>query len=309
MIGKTLKWFFIGITILLISLGVFSYTADLPAEDVEAKYANNASKFVNLEGMRVHYRDQGTGPALVLIHGSNSSLHTWEGWVQELSDDFRVISLDLPGHGLTGPDPISRYDWISMAKIVNQLTQKLGTDTFSIAGNSMGGAIAWNYTLLYPEKIENLILLDSAGYPRDEGRPALIKAFGLPVIGHIMTKISSRLAVRKSIEDVYGDKSKVSPELVTLYQDLGLRKGNREAARQRLSAIPNEVLYQKIPSIDVPTLILWGDLDRWILPKYAEKFATDIQNSQLKIYKGLGHIPMEEDPKQTARDVKIFLQQ
>ncbi len=308
MIGKMVKWVSIGSVVILISLGLISITLDLPAKDVEAKYTNEASQFIEIGEMRVHYRDQGTGAALVLIHGSNSSLHTWEGWVRELSNDFRVISLDLPGHGLTGPDAKGRYDWISMAQVVDQLTQELDVDRFSIAGNSMGGAIAWNYTMLHPTKIEKLILIDSAGYPREEGRPAIIKAFGLPVIGQLMTKISSRFAVRKSIEDVYGDRTKVTSELVTLYQDLGLREGNREAARKRLSAEPNVVLYKKIPSIQVPTLILWGDQDRWILPKYATKFAADIQNSQLKMYKGLGHIPMEENPELTARDAKMFLQ-
>lgn len=308
MVGKMVKWVSVGIVITLISAGLFSITSDLPAGDVEAKYVNSASKFMNINGMRVHYRDQGSGPALMLIHGSNSSLHTWEGWVRELSDDFRVISLDLPGHGLTGPDAKERYDWISMVKVVDQLAQKLGVKTFSIAGNSMGGAIAWNYTVLHPEKIEKLILLDSAGYPHEEGRPAILTAFGLPIIGHAMTKISSRFAIRKSVEDVYGDKTKVTPKLVTLYQELGLREGNREAARKRLSAKPDGTLYNKIPSITAPTLVLWGDQDRWILPKYAAKFVSDIHYSQLIMYKGLGHVPMEEDPIQTAADAKIFLQ-
>ncbi|MBR9651607.1 alpha/beta fold hydrolase [Thalassovita aquimarina] len=307
--GKKTKRAIVISLALVLGAGMAAYTPELPAAQVEQKYATPESRFVEIDGLRVHYRDQGQGPALVLVHGSNASLQTWEGWVERLSEDFRVISLDLPGHGLTGPDPQGRYDWISMATLVDQLVQRLKLDTFSLAGNSMGGAVAWNYAVMHPDKIEKLILIDSRGYPSEEPMPAIFKAYATPVVGHLLTRVTPRAAIASSLRKVYGDPDKVDAELVTQYHDLTLRAGNREATRERLSVPSNDRLLPRIGTITAPTLILWGTDDSWILPKYATRFLQDIENSTLRLYDGLGHAPMEEDPERTARDVRAFLLQ
>lgn len=294
---------------LLLGAGVAVYTPERPAAQIEQKYASPESRFVEIDGLRVHYRDQGQGPALVLLHGSNASLQTWDGWVERLSDDFRVITLDLPGHGLTGPDPKGRYDWIAMASVVDRLVRRLELESFSLAGNSMGGAVAWNYAVMHPGKVEKLILIASRGYPSEEPMPAIFKAYATPVIGQLMTRVTPRAAIAASLRKVYGDPDKVDDDLITQYHDLTLRAGNREATRQRLSAPSNDRLLPRIGTITAPTLILWGSEDRWILPKYASHFARDIENSTLRLYEGLGHAPMEEDPERTARDARAFLLQ
>jgi len=285
-------------------------TPDLPSEYLEKKYANGASKFADIDGLRVHYRDDGqvdNDKVLVLVHGSNASLHTWEGWVRELSANFRIITMDLPGHGLTGPDVKGRYDWISMANMLDALVQKIGVERFAIAGNSMGGAVAWNYALMHPEKIEKLILIDSRGYPSEEPMPPIFKAYATPGLGQMMTVVTPRFAVEGSIRDLYGDSSKITDDLVTLYHDMTLRTGNREATRQRLSAPSNDHQLKNIGDIKVPTLVMWGKSDRWILPKYAQRFIADIEGARLKLYDDLGHLPMEEAPKRTAQDAQNFL--
>ncbi|WP_112322781.1 alpha/beta fold hydrolase [Oceanibium sediminis] len=292
----------------VIGAGAVLYTPSLPATTLEAKYTNDASQFMEIDGLRVHYRDQGQGDPLVLIHGSNASLHTWEGWVKALEGDFRVISLDLPGHGLTGPDAAGRYDWISMAGIVDTLMARLGLESFAIAGNSMGGAVAWNYAILHPEKVEKLILLNSRGYPSEEPMPAIFKAYATPVLGHVLTRVTPRSSVSASLETVYGDPGKLGAEQVTLYHDLMLREGNREATRVRLSQPSRDDLLPRIGEIEAPTLIMWGTEDRWILPKYAERFDRDIPDSEVLLFDGAGHAPMEEIPQVTANAARAFLQ-
>lgn len=294
---------------LLLGAGVVAYTPEQPAAQMEQKYASPESRFVEIDGLRVHYRDQGQGPALVLLHGSNASLQTWDGWVERLSGDFRVITLDLPGHGLTGPDPKGRYDWIAMASVVDRLVRRLELESFALAGNSMGGAVAWNYAVMHPGKVEKLILIASRGYPSEEPMPAIFKAYATPVIGQLMTRVTPRAAIAASLRKVYGDPNKVDADLVTQYHDLTLRAGNREATRLRLSAPSNDRLLPRIGTITAPTLILWGSEDHWILPKYGSHFARDIENSTLRLYEGLGHAPMEEDPERTARDARAFLLQ
>lgn len=295
--------------VLILAAGTAAYTPELPAAQLEQKYTDAHSRFTEIDGLRVHYRDQGTGPALVLVHGSNAALQTWDGWTEVLSQDFRVIALDLPGHGLTGPDPKGRYDWISMAALVDDLTTQLGLSSFSIAGNSMGGAVAWNYAVMYPAKVEKLILLDSRGYPSEEPMPAIFKAYATPILGHLLTRITPRSAIAASLAKVYGDPETLDEDQVTLYHELTLRAGNREATRQRLSSPSNDRLLPRIGTITAPTLIMWGKADSWILPKYAANFLRDIENSSLRMYDGLGHAPMEEAPELTARDARAFLLQ
>jgi pimeloyl-ACP methyl ester carboxylesterase len=296
------------LSLLLLAVVILSFMArrDRKATEVETRRANAASKFAEVDGLRIHYRDRGEGSPLVLLHGSNSSLQTWEGWVSALSADHRVITLDLPGHGLTGPDAKQRYSAAQMAEVVDLFVGKLGVARFALAGNSMGGNVAWHYTLAHPDKVERLILVDSAGYPREEPRPFALRAMSSSLFGVVAQHVTPRFMIARSVKDTYGDPSKVTDARVDEYEDQLLREGNREATRIRLSSAADDGQQSRLAEIKVPTLILWGALDRWILPKYGERFAKDIPGSTLVMLPGLGHIPMEEDPAATASAVRAW---
>jgi pimeloyl-ACP methyl ester carboxylesterase len=288
---------------LVIALGV---RRDRPAADVERRWAAPPSQFVDVDGLRVHVRDRGHGDAIVLLHGSNASLFTWEGWAEVLARDHRVVTLDLPGHGLTGPDPRGRYSAVGMAEVVNRVADRLGLSRFTIGGNSMGGGVAWHYALLHPERVDRLILVDAAGYPRQEPRPLGFRLFSMPLVGHVVRFVTPRFMLRKSLREAYGDPSRVSDALVDQYEDFTLRAGNREATRQRF-ALPEDGMYTRMSEIRVPTLILWGSRDRWILPRYGERFHAEIPGSRLVMLDGLGHVPMEEDPARSLAPVLELL--
>lgn len=290
--------------LLLVALGL---RCDRPKAEVEARRATPPSSFLTVDGLRVHYRDRGHGPAVVLLHGSNSSLFTWEGWSTALAAGHRVVTLDLPGHGLTGPDPQHRYRPAEMAGFVDRFVVALGLERFALAGNSMGGGVAWRYALAHPDRVERLVLVDAAGYPREEPRPAGIRAFSLPGIGRLARWVTPRFAVAASVRDVYADPSRVTHALVDLYEDLLLREGNREATRERLSQPDDDGLFARIGELHLPTLILWGQRDRWILPRYAARFHADIRGSRLVLLENLGHVPMEEDPARSLAPVRAFL--
>jgi pimeloyl-ACP methyl ester carboxylesterase len=280
---------------------------DRPAAEVEARRGGPPSRFLAVDGMRVHYRDQGRGPVLVLLHGSNASLFTWEGWVHELSGDFRMISLDLPGHGLTGPHPQQRYGVDDMAAFVDHVVARLGVERFTLVGNSMGGDVAWHYALRHPTKVERLILLDAVGYPWEEPLPPIFRLYSWPVLGALPTVVTPRFAVAASLRDVYGDPSRVTDDLIDLYEDVTLREGNRDATRIRFRLPTSDALFLRLHEIQAPTLIQWGGRDRWVALKYGRRFESDIPNSRLVVYPSLGHVPMEEDPATTARDARAFL--
>lgn len=284
-----------------------AYRSDLPVDELVARYTGPPSRFAEVQGMRIHYRDQGAGPALVLLHGSPNSLHTWEGWVAELRNEFRLISLDCPGNGLTGPHPRAEYDAVALARVVEALAVELRLETFALAGNSKGGEVAWHYTLAYPERVEKLILVAAIGLPVDEPLPAVFRMLRWPLVGRLLAKLTPRAFVEGSLRSAYGDRSKVSRELVTRHYELIRRRGNRGAMRP-LALLPRvSPLWAHIGTIKAPTLILWGAEDRWILPKYAHAFGEALPGSTVRIYEGLGHVPHEEDPVRTAGDVRRFL--
>ncbi len=277
-----------------------------PAALVE-KYAGPPSRFVDLDGLSVHYRDRGPreGPVLLLLHGSSASLHTWEGWAAALSDRFRVVAVDLPGHGMTGPWPAGDdYSLKAFADFLDRFADRLGLQRFALAGNSLGGTIAWTYAGLHPGRVERLILIDAAGYPRPEQR----RFFGLldfPGAELALRWITPRFLVAATIRSIYADPSKVDDALVDRYRDMVLRAGNRAAILPRLRQYaPDLSLLQRL---DMPVLVMWGAQDRVVPPADAFRFQNDIADASLQIYSDLGHVPMEEDPARSAADARRFL--
>jgi pimeloyl-ACP methyl ester carboxylesterase len=307
MTRKHLKWMVGGLLLLGVGTLLAGMRRDIPPAELAQQYAQPPSRFLDLEGLRVHYRDEGQGPVLVLLHGSNASLFTWEGWVRELSGRFRVITLDLPGHGLTGPDPKGRYTDTGMAEFLEAFRTQLGLEHFHLAGNSMGGAVAWHYALLHPARVDRLILVDAAGYPRNEPPPLVFRAMAAPVVGELLSLVTPRWVVERNVRAVYADPSRVTEPLVTRYHALLLREGNRTATRERIRLGRDDGMWKRLGELRAPTLILWGAKDTWILSTYGQRFDQDIPDSQLIIYPDLGHVPMEEDPTRTAADVKRFL--
>ncbi len=308
-----MKKFFYIATLLLAgtfsaALAIDGIYFDRSLDELKTEYTNADSKFISVAGMSVHYRDQGQGPNLILLHGVNASLHTWESWVEVLSQNFRVISLDLPGFGLTGPDPLQRYRWKESAEFVNEFATGLGIDKYHLAGNSRGGAIALHVALLYPEKVNKLILIDAAGIPWEEPLPLALQLQGFPVIKQAATLITPKWFVNQSVASVYGDPNKIKSSTYTRYHDLLIRAGNREASSAVMEqTFDQELLYTQLPEIKHPTLIQWGEDDQWIRLKYGKRFHQLLPDSKLIVYPGVGHIPMEEIPQRSALDAKEFL--
>lgn len=298
--------YLLGAMILIAGSLWLGFKADRPLDELMPLYASEASKFVEINGMRVHFRDEGDGPPLVLIHGSNSSLHTWDSWVATLRSKHRIVRLDLPGHGLTGPSPAARYDYSAMTDVLDRLIKTLRLEKFSLVGNSMGGAIALEYTFQHADQVDNLILVNSIGYP-DEVPPVALRMWGYPVLGSVLTCITPRFVYKQTLRDAYGDATLITEPLVDRYYDLLLRAGNRVATRDRFVQNAFAVSVPSLASIRAKTLILWGGKDRWFPVHFGERFARDIPEAQLKVYPTLGHVPMEEAPEETARDVLEFL--
>lgn len=296
--------------ILFISVIIAGYTAlywqnDIPLETLKQKYCNEQSKFIEINGQQIHYRDEGSGYPLVLVHGTSASLHTWDAWTNELKNDFRVIRMDIPAFGITGETKERNYTIENYVKFIDDFTSALGVDTFYLAGNSLGGEITWNYAYEHPEKVKKMILIDAAGYKRANGKPLAFVIAQTPILNKVMTKITPKRIIKKSMIDIYYNDSKVTDSLVTHYYELLLRPGNRQAFADRVKVINYEA-DNKANKIKTPTLIQWGKYDTWIVPENAEKFKKDIVGSEVRYYDA-GHVPMEELPVETAKDARLFL--
>lgn len=300
----------IGLVLLLLAALVFvafvNLKSDIPVETLRLRYGQPPSRFTNVGRLSVHYRDEGAGPALVLLHGTGASLHTWEGWTSILRPDLRVIRMDLPGFGLTGPEPSDDYTSTAYVRFLEDFVTKLGIERFDLAGNSLGGFVAWRYAVVHPERVRKLILVDAAGYPSKHPPVLVFRLARISWLASLLERVDPRALVARTLRDAYADKSKVTPELVDLYRDLVLRTGNRRAFSARVSTSESDHSFE-LRSITAPTLIMWGALDALIPVSDAKRFENDIPKSQLVIYEGVGHAPMEEISARSAADVREFL--
>lgn len=306
---RWVRWAGLGVLGLLGLLGLliaWQWKADLPLETVKARWGGPPSRYVVVDGMNVHYRDEGAGPPLVLLHGTGSSLFTWDAWAAALSPSHRVVRLDLPAFGLTGPRPDGDYRLDTYVEFVDHFAAQLGLGKFALAGNSLGGAIAWRFAVAHPSEVTGLILVDPGGYPRKTQRLLVFRVGGLPLVGRVLGHLDPRLLVERTSRQVYGDPTRVDPASIERSYELVLRAGNREAFGAETS-VPFEDHTAALKTLTVPTLIMWGDKDALIPVSDAQRFAADIPGARVHIYEGLGHVPMEEDGPRTAADARDFL--
>lgn len=298
------------LAILLVLLAVF-YRAEIPVAGLKPKYFTPESSFMVVRGDSLHVRLRGQGPPLFLLHGSFASLHTWNDWEDSLSRHFRTISLDFPGHGLSGPSPLKHYSTDNYATSVLALADALQIDTFFVAGNSMGGAVAYKLAIR-SGRVRKLVLVDAAGAPGatlpTQKRPWIFGLLSNPLTARLMTRLTPRFLFEKVMGGVFADRQKITPAMIDRYYDLMLREGNRAATFERLQT-PQTDSRDSLSMIRIPTLILWGEQDSWIPVSHADRFAQAIPNSEVVIFPHAGHVPMEEIPDETLPVVLRFLRE
>ena len=310
---KTIRNLLIFIVALLVIGVIAVWAPDRPVEELTSRWAPPPSQFVAVDGMSVHLRDEGPrddSEPIILLHGTGASLHTWDAWAQALNDKHRVIRVDLPGFGLTGPTTDGNYQMSAYTHFMRSLMDTMQIKRAVLAGNSFGGDVCWQTAVTYPDRVSRLILVDSSGYATTAASvPIAFKLAQMPVLSRLLGNILPRRVVESSVRNVYADPAKVTPELVDRYYDLALRAGNRKAITARFAQNNPGQNESAIKQVKVPTLIIWGALDRLITPDNAEKFHRDIAGSQLIVFEKLGHVGHEEDPVATVAAVQTFLGQ
>lgn len=303
------------VLILIAALGAlfaWAWTPDLPRAELEAQYLRGPQDYVTVDGLRLHVRDNGprkgdraTAPTIILIHGFGSSLHTWEPWAQALAEDRRVVRFDLPGHGFSDPRTDGGDGVLPSVRLLLALMDALGVDKATLAGNSLGGEVAWRAAVEAPGRVDRLVLLAPSGFPspgQAYGEPLEIPRW-LAVIRWLLP----RFLIEKSLESYYGDPARLTAETVDRYWLLLRVPGVRAALVERMGRFVVEDPHPLLPRIRAPTLLMWGVRDIVIPHSGARAFADLIPGARLVSYPDVGHMPMEEIPERSLADLKAFL--
>lgn len=299
--------------LLLLALGLFLlWTPDRTAADLSARYLDAPGDLIDVSvagsAVRLHVRDDGPAdaPALLFLHGFGASLHTWEPWAVALAGPYRVVRLDLPGSGLSPPDPSADYTDARSLALIEATLDHLGIARASVLGNSMGGRLAWSFAAARPARVDKLVLLApdgfaSAGFAYDQ-------APEVPVWLHAMRVTLPRFVLRMGLAPAYVDPAVLTDALLTRYHDLLLAPGARHAMLMRLEQVVLTDPVPRLKSIQAPTLLLWGEQDAMIPVDNANDYLAALPNGRLVRLPGMGHLPHEEDPVRSLQPVREFLQ-
>lgn len=297
----------VAMTVVLLAIGVMVYR-DTPAPEVEAKWATPPSQFIEIDGVRMHYRDEGEGPVVVLLHANYSSLFMWEPWVAALRDRYRVIRLDLPAHGLTGPEPSGNYTLERIQQLFEKFVDEKDLGRFTVVGTSIGGTVAMRFTADHPDRIERLVLISPGSLePRVRGRttPANVPKVA-DVLGYILPKSFTRFMLTND----YGDPERVTEAVVDEWYEMWMREGNRLAMLNLLRQYVSGGVEDKIRAVSVPVLLIWGEKNKRVplaLAYETEELLVNSPEVRLEVLPGIGHMLVQEAPEASSQLIRRYL--
>lgn len=310
---RALKWIALALLLLIVGAIAWFWTPDTDSRPMRAKYANAASRFEPLGGgLTVHLRDEGPrgAPVIMLLHGSNAALQTWDDWTGRLTRaGYRVVRFDQIGHGLTGASPRRDYRMAAFVDTVERVRQKLGIERFVLAGNSMGGGVAWNYALAHPERLRGLALVASSGWPEPSRKPPplVFRLAQSDLLEPLLLKVTPRALIASGLRAAVADPSIMSEAEIDMYWELLRYPGNRQATLDRGDTPRERASAADLSKLRVPTLVMAGAKDRLLPVEGSHWFARVIPNATKVIYPEIGHIPMEELPDRSSADLGRWL--
>ncbi|MGH1422792.1 MAG: alpha/beta fold hydrolase [Hyphomonas sp.] len=291
--------------------------ADISYAGLERVYTNKDSRFADLEGGEtVHFRDMGPrdAPTLVMVHGFTSSMQAWDEIAPIMKNDYRVITLDLPAHGLSRCGNDDAMSIPSFVNTIDALTEALEVETFTLVGQGLGGNIAWNFGLSHPDRLDAMVLIDSTGWPKTkeerEKVPVIIRLIRNSLARPVLRGLDLSPLFRTGLEMSFTDQAMVTDDMIERYATLSRAPCHREALLRMMSQVSERNMADPVSlsAVNVPALIMHGADDRMVPVAHAYKFAEAMPNTQLKIYEGVGHLPQQEAPERILADITSFLE-
>jgi pimeloyl-ACP methyl ester carboxylesterase len=302
-----LSWIALGLAAALPAAGFWLYTPDESRAELEAKYGVKPGDYLEVAGTRLHVRDIGPrgAPAVIMLHGFGASLQTWDGWAEGLAPEYRVITYDLPGFGLSGVDPSGNYSDDRNVAVLLALMDKLGLARATIVGNSLGGKIAWNFALAHQDRVDKLVLVSPDGFASKGFDYEIPPSVPLPL--RVLPYTLPKFLMRMNVTPAFADPSKLTGAMFDRYYDMMLAPGVRPTIIERL---PQVILHDPVPllpQIKVPVLLVWGGKDAMIPFSNSADYMRLLPHATLAALPDLGHVPQEEDPVGSLAPVKVFL--
>ena len=281
---------------------------DIPAEQLEARYGTPASRFAEIDGARIHYRDEGQGPAVVLIHANFASLIGWDPWAEALKDRYRVVRFDMTSHGLSGADASGDYGLPRTVQLMERLLDRLEVERCAIVGTSLGGTVAMHYTVRNPGRVAGLVLISPGSLEPDvRGREAPPRMSPVTVL---VRWITPRALPEFMLRGGFGDPARLTPELVDRWHDLWRLEGQRPAQLARLRQYVSGDIEGLIGQVSAPVLIQWGEENPQVHVELAAELARLLKSApsvETIIYPGVGHMAIQEAPRETSADARAWL--
>ena len=273
---------------------------------IDSPWWHAADRLVYVNGFRVRVRIEGpdAAPVVLLVHGFSHSLESWDAWAADLSADYRVVRMDLPGHGLTGPDPQGRYSVPDTVDFLDALMAELGIERATLIGNSLGGLVAWRQAAQHPATVERLVLLAPGGYSINGVTENPVP---VPMGVQFYLTQAPQPVITAATQMLYGDPSAMPAGTAERVYGLMRGEGVGQAMVERLRVFTLPEPSADLAGIAAPTLVLWGEADVMVPPAHGPQFVAAIPDARLITYPGLGHVVHEEAPEQTVADVRAFL--
>jgi pimeloyl-ACP methyl ester carboxylesterase len=286
---------------------------DIPYAELQRRYGAPGDSYMQMpDGVMLHYRDEGPqdGRTLVLVHGFSASLIDWDAWAAPLSTRYRVIRLDLPGHGLTRAPAGYRPSLARDADLIDAFASRVRPTRFVLVGNSMGGAVAWMFAVRHPGWLEGLVLVDAAGWPQrsaQKGGPVIFRLLRNRLARAVLRNIDIKPLIGQGLKSAFLDPALVTPAVIDRYADFARAPGHRDILLAVQGRPRSASPIAELGRIRVPTLVMHGEQDRLVPFADGQAFARTIPGAELIAYPGVGHVPMEQIPARSANDLDRWL--
>ncbi|MEI6483398.1 MAG: alpha/beta hydrolase [Betaproteobacteria bacterium] len=293
----------------LLALSVWlAWTPDKTEQVLLQSYSRPGTARLMVQQQPVFVQDSGLreAPAILLLHGFGASLQAWDDWAPALEKNLRVLRIDIPGFGLSGPAVNQDYsDAADVARVIAVMDQ-LGVQQVIVAGHSMGGRIAWNLAAAHPERVSKLVLISPDGFPDPNAKSD--KTYEVPALLGLLPYSLPKWALRMGgVAPAFADERKLTPQMMQRYHDMMLAPGVRTALLERMRQTRNSDPVSRLQSIKAPTLLLWGEKDAFIPVSNAQDYLKAMPQATLVTLPGVGHVLHEEAPKASVQAVLDFL--
>lgn len=262
---------------------------------------------IDLGEWHLRVRDSGPrdAPAVILLHGFGASLDTWDAWADVLARHHRVVRFDLPGSGLSAPDPAGDYTDARSVALLLALMDRVGLARASLVGHSIGGRVAWTFAALHPERVDRLVLVAPDGFASPGFEYG--KAPAVPALLQAMRFVLPKALLRMNLEPAYANPAVLTDAVTDRYHDLLLAPGARAAmlARMRQTVLVDPVPLLK--RIQAPTLLVWGERDAMIPFANSADYLAALPNARRVAIAGAGHVVQEEAADASVEAAVDFL--